>query len=87
MTDGGGFIVKICGVTSPEDAALAAQAGADAIGVNLWPGSKELLDHLGSCGEVGIPSRVAEIPGSCPQRLQQSGWRQKNVNEPEPRAG
>jgi phosphoribosylanthranilate isomerase len=34
------LLVKICGVTRPEDAALAVQAGADAIGVNLWPGSK-----------------------------------------------
>jgi phosphoribosylanthranilate isomerase len=32
--------VKICGVTTPEDAAMVAAAGADAIGVNLWPGSK-----------------------------------------------
>jgi phosphoribosylanthranilate isomerase len=32
--------VKICGITSPEDAKLAADAGADAVGVNLWPGSK-----------------------------------------------
>ena len=34
------LFVKICGVTTPEDAAMAAAAGADAIGVNLWPGSK-----------------------------------------------
>jgi len=34
------LLVKICGVTTPEDAAMAAAAGADAIGVNLWPGSK-----------------------------------------------
>jgi phosphoribosylanthranilate isomerase len=34
------LFVKICGVTTPEDAAAAAAAGADAIGVNLWPGSK-----------------------------------------------
>jgi len=30
--------VKICGVTRPEDA--AACVGADALGINLWPGSK-----------------------------------------------
>jgi phosphoribosylanthranilate isomerase len=33
-------LVKICGVTTPEDAAMIVAAGADAIGVNLWPGSK-----------------------------------------------
>ena len=37
------MLVKICGVTTPEDAALAVRAGADAIGVNLWPGSKRYV--------------------------------------------
>ena len=32
--------VKICGVTNPADAALVVEAGADAIGINLFPGSK-----------------------------------------------
>jgi len=32
--------VKICGVTSGEQAARIAALGADAIGVNLWPRSK-----------------------------------------------
>lgn len=31
--------VKICGVTSPEDAALACELGADLIGINFWPRS------------------------------------------------
>jgi phosphoribosylanthranilate isomerase len=38
------LIVKICGITTPDDAAAAAAAGADAIGLNLWPGSKRYVD-------------------------------------------
>jgi phosphoribosylanthranilate isomerase len=37
------LLIKICGVTSAEDAALAVQAGAGAVGVNLWPGSKRYV--------------------------------------------
>ncbi len=35
--------VKICGVTRLEDALLAAHLGADALGFNLWPGSRRHL--------------------------------------------
>ncbi|HZL21623.1 MAG TPA: phosphoribosylanthranilate isomerase [Polyangia bacterium] len=37
------LLIKICGVTTAEDAAMAVAAGADAIGVNLWPGSKRYV--------------------------------------------
>lgn len=36
--------VKICGVTNPEDAGTAVDAGADAIGINLYPGSKRFVE-------------------------------------------
>jgi phosphoribosylanthranilate isomerase len=36
--------VKICGVTAPGDAVLAAQLGASAIGLVFWPGSPRCVD-------------------------------------------
>ncbi len=32
--------VKICGITRPQDARAAFDAGADAIGINFWSGSR-----------------------------------------------
>jgi len=50
--DARAFLIKICGVTTPEDAAFASGAGAGAIGVNFWPGSKRF---------VGDGARAAEV--------------------------
>ena len=36
--------VKVCGVTRPEDAELAARLGARFVGVNFWSGSKRSVD-------------------------------------------
>ncbi len=35
--------VKICGLTCLEDAQAAQRAGADAVGINLWPGSRRFV--------------------------------------------
>jgi len=36
--------IKICGVTRPQDADLAAGLGADLVGLNFWPGSPRRTD-------------------------------------------
>lgn len=55
---GGRLLVKICGITTAEDAQAAASAGADAIGFVFWHMSPRKVD----------PSRAAaiarELPGS-----------------------
>jgi phosphoribosylanthranilate isomerase len=62
MTGARPFIVKICGITSPEDARLAAAAGADAIGVNLWPGSKRFVDEARARDVLGaVPTGVLKV--------------------------
>ena len=37
------ILIKICGVTQPDDAARVAAAGADFLGLNFWPRSKRYL--------------------------------------------
>ena len=40
----GSIRIKICGITDPEDAQMAVDAGADLIGLNFVPGSPRRLD-------------------------------------------
>jgi len=58
--------VKICGITSVKDAILAVEAGADALGLNLVPTSKRVIDvataaHISDavCGNVELVLVVA----------------------------
>ena len=39
------FLIKICGITRPEDAEMACREGAGAIGINLWRGSKRFVEE------------------------------------------
>ena len=56
------FRVKICGVTDPDDARLAAAAGADAIGINFVPGSPRRLDAGAARAVVAaIPPHVLKV--------------------------
>jgi phosphoribosylanthranilate isomerase len=38
------MLIKICGITRPEDATAAVNAGADAVGFVFWPGSPRFID-------------------------------------------
>lgn len=49
------FHVKICGVTTADDARLAVEAGADAVGLNFVPGSPR---HLGLAAASAVRAAV-----------------------------
>jgi phosphoribosylanthranilate isomerase len=54
--------VKICGITRPDDARAATEAGADAIGINLYPGSKRYVDLERAAAIVAVlPANVWRV--------------------------
>jgi phosphoribosylanthranilate isomerase len=56
------FIVKICGITTPDDAAMVVAAGADAVGVNLWPRSKRYVDDAAARAVLAaLPAGVLKV--------------------------
>jgi len=71
------FRIKICGVTTPEDALYAVSKGADAVGLNFFRGSKryiteeaakEIVRTVGCARVVGVfvnepPETLMEICG------------------------
>ncbi|MGC8472904.1 MAG: phosphoribosylanthranilate isomerase [Candidatus Dormibacteria bacterium] len=72
--------IKICGITTREDARAALDAGADAIGMVLHPGSprrvsfqqaREISDYVGTAADrFGVlvdagPAELAELAASC----------------------
>lgn len=56
------FRVKICGITTPQDGAQAIAAGADAIGLNFYSGSRRFvtLDRAKAIVEV-LPPEAQKI--------------------------
>jgi phosphoribosylanthranilate isomerase len=54
--------IKICGITHPEDAVAAVDAGADLVGLNFVPGSPRCLE-LGSAEAISqaVDGRVERV--------------------------
>jgi phosphoribosylanthranilate isomerase len=56
------FRIKICGITNPDDALAAVEAGADAIGLNFCAASKRVIDLARACEIVAVlPPSVIKI--------------------------
>jgi phosphoribosylanthranilate isomerase len=56
------FHVKICGVTTPDDARLVATSGADAIGLNFVPGSPRWLEPaVARAVAEAVPAGVVRV--------------------------
>jgi phosphoribosylanthranilate isomerase len=55
--------VKVCGITRAEDAELAVELGAWALGFILWPGSKRHVDPAMAAGIAGSMRRRAQLVG------------------------
>jgi phosphoribosylanthranilate isomerase len=86
------FKVKICGVTNEGDALAAVDAGADAIGLNFFRGSKRcvssiqagrIVDAVGSRADkigVFVDASADEIGSTCEEA--NLHWVQLHGNEP-----
>jgi phosphoribosylanthranilate isomerase len=86
------FRIKICGVTRPEDAAHAVACGAEAIGINFFPGSprfvptdvaSEIVEAVADRAEV-VGVFVNESPGTIVALCAQLGIRRVQLHGDEP---
>ncbi len=57
------FQIKICGVTNASDASIAIEAGATAIGLNFFSGSRRHIDPLEAETIARIDSRELAVVG------------------------
>jgi phosphoribosylanthranilate isomerase len=56
------MLVKICGITRPEDAEAAVEAGAGAIGFIFWPNSPRFIDpHRARMIAAALPPFVTAV--------------------------
>lgn len=84
--------IKVCGITRSEDARLAVALGVDAIGVNLWAGSRravslevarEIAEAVGERARV-VLVLVDAAPGELERARARTGvrWAQLHGHEP-----
>ena len=74
--------VKICGITRLEDAELAAELGAWALGFILWPGSKRAVEEAVAAG-IAAPRAP---PGRARRRVRQPDARRGRARRRRDRA-
>ena len=56
------FRIKVCGVTTVEDAVLVAEAGADAVGLNFYPASRRYVSpDIAEANVATLPSGVCKV--------------------------
>jgi phosphoribosylanthranilate isomerase len=55
--------LKLCGITRAQDAELALEAGAWALGFILWPGSRRFVEPAMAAGIARAVRRRAELVG------------------------
>ncbi len=71
--------LKICGVTTREDAAQLAEMGVDALGVNFWPSSKRYVAPDEIEWLIGLADKILRVgvfvnsPPELPLRLMREG--------------
>jgi len=53
--------IKVCGLTSVAEAELALAAGVDALGINLWPGSKRYVPFEECAWLDSLAGRTARV--------------------------
>jgi phosphoribosylanthranilate isomerase len=54
--------VKICGITTPDDAAAAVEFGADALGFNFFPGSRRYLAAAAAADWIAaLPEHIEKV--------------------------
>jgi phosphoribosylanthranilate isomerase len=55
-------LIKICGITSPEDASIAGEAGADLIGMIMWQKAKRGVDDATAKAIATAAKQHSSIP-------------------------